>query len=411
MEPLVTKKNLTIVGSAIVAIILLLTIISARGDKMSVRSDVARHEEIVNSIATNGKIEPEEDFQAHAPMATTVKKIYVHEGDNVKRGQLLVRLDDADARATAAKALAQLRAAEADLSSVGAGGTHEEVLNNQSALVKAHAESESAQRNLDAMRRLRDSGAASDAELQDAENRLKQAQSNAQLLEQKLKGGRYSRPEVARVQAQADEARATYQAAQDLLNNANITAPRDGMVYALPVRESAYVNQGELVVGVADLKRIQVRAFVDEPDIGRLCKGQRVDVTWDAIPGRVWRGTVTRVPTTVSLHGSRTVGEVLASVDNEDLKLLPNVNINATVITAEHPNALTVPREAVRQDGNGSRFVLRIEGDELKRVPVDTAVSSMTRIEVTKGLQAGDRVALASVFGHDLKDGMRVKTD
>ncbi len=406
-----TKKNLTIAGSAIVAIILLLTIISARGDKMSVRSDVARNEEIVNAIVTNGKIEPEEDFQAHAPMATTVKKIYVHEGDQVKKGQLLVRLDDADARATAAKALAQLRGAEADLNSVGAGGTHEEVLNNQSALVKAKAEQESAQRNNDAMRRLKDSGAASDAELQDAENRLKQAQSNSQLLEQKLKGGRYSRPEVARVQAQAAEARATYQAAQDLLNNSNIAAPRDGMVYALPVRESAYVTQGDLVVGVADLKRIQVRAFVDEPDIGRLAKGQRVDVTWDGLPGRTWRGTVTRVPTTVSLHGSRTVGEVLASVNNEDLKLLPNVNINVTVITAQHPNALTVPREAVRQDKNGSRFVLRIDGDELKRVPVETAISSMTRIEVTKGLQAGDRVALASVFGHDLRDGLRVKTD
>lgn len=406
-----TKKNLTILGSAVAAIILLLTIISARGDKMSVRSDVAKHEDIVNSIVTNGKIEPEEDFQAHAPLATTVKKIYVHEGDIVKKGQLLVRLDDADARATAAKALAQLRAAQADLNSVDTGGTHEEVLNNQSALVKAHAELDSAQRNFEAMRRLKDSGAASDAEVQDAENRLKQAQSGAQLLEQKLKGGRYSRPEVARVQAQADEARATYQAAQDLLNNSNVTAPRDGMVYALPFRESAYVNQGDLVVAVADLKNIQVRAFVDEPDIGRLAKGQRVDVSWDGLPGRNWQGTVTHVPTTVSLHGSRTVGEVTASVSNDDLKLLPNVNVNVVVITAEHPKALTVPREAVRQDKNGSRYVLRIDGDELKRVPVDTAVSSMTRIEITKGLQEGDRVALASVFGHELKDGLRVKTD
>src|SRR3954469_11275047 len=193
-----TKKNLTIIGTAVVAIILLLTIISARGDKMSVRSDVAKHEAIVNSIVTNGKIEPEEDFQAHAPIATTVKKIFVREGDSVKKGQLLVRLDDADARATAAKALTQLRAAEADLNSVGAGGTHEEVMNNQSALVKAHTELEAAQRNFEAMRRLKDSGAASDAELQDADNRLKQAQSGEQLLEQKLKGGRYSRPEVAR---------------------------------------------------------------------------------------------------------------------------------------------------------------------------------------------------------------------
>src|SRR3954466_4933447 len=305
-----TKKTLTIVGSAIAAIILLLTIISARGDKMSVRSDVARHEDIENTIVTNGKIEPDVDFQAHAPLATTVKKIYVHEGDVVKKGQLLVRLDDASARATAARALAQLRAAEADLNSVGAGGTHEEVLNNQAALVKAHDDENSAKRNMDAMHRLKESGAASDAEVQNAENTFKQAQANAQVLEQKLKGGRYSRPEVERVKAQAGEASATYEAAQDLLNNSNIKAPRDGMVYALPVRESSYVNAGDLIVGVADLKRIQVRAFVDEPDIGRLAKGQRVDVTWDAVPGRTWRGVVTRIPTTVSLHGSRTVGEV-----------------------------------------------------------------------------------------------------
>jgi HlyD family secretion protein len=406
-----TKKNLTIIGSVAVAIILLLTIVSARGDKMSVRSDVARHEDIVNTIVTNGKIEPEEDFQAHAPLATTVKKIYVHEGDVVKKGQLLVRLDDADARATAAKALAQLRSAEADLNSVGAGGTHEEVLNNQAALVKAHADEDSAKRNLASMQRLKESGAASDAEVQNAENTFKQAQANAQVLEQKLKGGRYSRPEVERVKAQAGEARATYEAAQDLLGNSNIKAPRDGMVYALPVRESAYVNAGDLIVGVADLKRIQVRAFVDEPDIGRLAKGQRVDVTWDAIPGRIWHGTITRIPTSVSLQGSRTVGQVTAGVDNADLKLLPNLNVNVTVITAQHPNALTVPREAVRQDKNGSRFVFRIENDELKRVPVETAVSSLTRIEIAKGLNEGDRVALASVFGHELKDGMRVKAD
>lgn len=405
------KRNLTIIGSAVVAIILLLTIISARGDKISVRSDVAHREDIVNSIVTNGKIEPDEDFQAHAPMATTVKKVYVHEGDVVKKGQPLVRLDDADARATAAKALAQLRAAEADLNSVGAGGTHEEVLNNRAALAKAHDDEDSAKRNYAAMQRLKESGAASDAELQDARNRFEQAQTNAQLLEQKLKGGRYSRPEVERVKAQAGEARATYQAAQDLLSNSNITAPRDGMVYTVPVRESAYVNQGDLIVGVADLKHIQVRAFVDEPDIGRVAKGQRVDVTWDAIPGRVWQGTVTRVPRSVALHGSRTVGEVTAAVDNSDLKLLPNVNVNVTVVTAEHPNALTVPREAVRQDKNGSRFVFRVENDELKRVPVETAVSSLTRVEITKGLNDGDRVALASLFGHDLKDGMRVKTD
>src|SRR5438552_7902514 len=109
------RKLLSIGGSIVAAIVLLMVIISARGDKMTVRADVAHREDIVNTIATNGKIEPVEDFQAHAPLSTTVKKIYVHEGDWVKKGQPLLRLDDADARATAAKALAQLRSAEADL--------------------------------------------------------------------------------------------------------------------------------------------------------------------------------------------------------------------------------------------------------------------------------------------------------
>ena len=149
--------------------------------------------------------------------------------------------------------------------------------------------------------------------MQDAESRLKQAQSAAQLLEQKLKGGRYSRPEVARVQAQAAEARATYQAAQDLLNNSNITAPRDGMVYALPFRESAFVNQGDLVVAVANLKNIQVRAFVDEPDIGRLGKrpAGRRDLGWTS--GTKLARHRDSYTNNRFIHGSRTVGEVTAS--------------------------------------------------------------------------------------------------
>src|SRR5207253_9346172 len=134
-----------------------------------------------------------------------------------------------------------------------------------------------------------------------------------------------------KVHAQAAEAQALYDAAQNLLHNANVAAPFDGMVYALPVRESAYVNQGELVAAVADLKKIQVRAFVDEPEIGRLAPGESVQVTWDGLPDRTWTGKITRVPTTVSVHGNRNVGEFTSQVDNSDLKLLPNTNVNVTV--------------------------------------------------------------------------------
>jgi HlyD family secretion protein len=168
------------------------------------------------------------------------------------------------------------------------------------------------------------------------------------------------------------------------------------------------VNAGDLLVQVADLRTVRVRAFVDEPDIGRLSRGQQVEVTWDAVPGRTWVGTVTSVPTTVTLNGTRTVGEVTCDVDNRDLKLLPNVNVSVNVITARKDNALTVPREAVHQD-DGRTFVYRIVNDELKRVPVQTGISNLTQIEITRGLPQDAEVALGTVTGQPLKPDQPVR--
>jgi len=115
------------------------------------------------------------------------------------------------------------------------------------------------------------------------------------LLEEKRKN-RYSAPELARVQAQALEARASVAAADTLLAKSNIRAPQSGIVYALPVREGTYVNAGDLLLEEADLSKVLVRAFVDEPDVGRLHPGQPIEISWDALPGRTWQGTVTVVP-------------------------------------------------------------------------------------------------------------------
>jgi HlyD family secretion protein len=384
-----------IIGGVLVAVILLAAFASRSREAIPVRVEQARRESIVNTISTNGKIEPVQNFEAHAPMATTVKQVLVREGDTVKKGQLLLRLDDADARSQAAHARAQLRAAEANLHAVEVGGTQEEMLNTEAELVKARGELEAARRNLEAMRRLQQRGAAAPAEVQAAEERLKTAEAEANVLEQKVKGGRYSRPEVARAQAQVEEARAAYSAAQELVASSNIISPREGLVYSLPVREGAYVNPGDLLLQVADLKTIQVRGFVDEPDIGRLGVGQKVTVTWDALPGRMWEGTVTRVPTTVTLRGTRTVGEITVEVANPDLKLLPNTNVSVNVMTAKQDNALTVSREAVRQDGS-SRFVYQIVDGELRPKTVQTGISNLTRVEIKQGLSEGDTVALGS---------------
>lgn len=392
-----------------VAVVLLAAFISLRQTRVPVRAQTPARKSITSTIATNGKIEPVEYFEAHAPAATTVRRLLVHEGDAVRRGSLLLQLDDAAARAEVARTLAQLRSAEADLAAVRKGGTREEVLTNESELVKARAELDDAQRNLDAMRKLLERQAASPAEVEAAENRARRAQAQVTLLEQKL-GSRYSQPEVVRAQARAHEARAAYQAALNVLRQANVVAPRDGTVYYLPVRPGQYVESGDLLIQVGDLRKVQVRAFVDEPEIGRLARGQKVELTWDALPGRTWEGEVTRVPSTVVVRGTRTVGEVVCQVDNQDLTLLPNVNVNVTVITAQRSGALTVPREAVHVE-DGKHFVFEVVGGHLKRREVEVGVSSLTDSEIVRGLDEKTLVALGAADSAMLRDGLAVRVE
>src|SRR5258708_32110392 len=242
--------------------------------------------EIASLTSTNGKIEPITSFEANSPAPATVKRVLVNEGDHVKAGQLLLQLDDVDARAQAAKAMTQLRSAEADLHAVQSGGTQEQLLTIRADLTKAQSERDEAKKNLQAVQKLRQSGAASPAEVDAAANRLKNAESDVQLLQSKLTG-RFSSPEVAKVEASAAEARAAYAAAQDLLKNSNVRAPFAGTVYQIPVKLGSYVTGGALLVQVANLDKVHVPSFVDQPAIARLARGHRLEIKWDAIPGRI----------------------------------------------------------------------------------------------------------------------------
>ncbi|HWG48718.1 MAG TPA: efflux RND transporter periplasmic adaptor subunit [Candidatus Acidoferrales bacterium] len=401
------RRLITVIVIAVAAVLLFTGWMRMRSTVVPVRTEQVTRDDIASVISTNGKVEPEKNFAAHAPAPAIVKRVLVQEGDRVRAGQLLLQLDDADARAQAAKALAQLRAAQADLQGSKSGGTHEEVLTTQADLKKAQAERDDAQRSLDAVQRLQQNGAAAPAEVEAARNRLTKANADVQLLESRL-NGRFSSPELAKIEANLNEARAAYSAAEELLKNLNVRAPFSGTVYQLPVRASAYVNGGEILVQVANLEKVRVRAFVDEPEIGRLGVGEKVEISWDAIPGRVWEGTLTRVPASVTMVGTRTVGETTTEIDNFDRKLLPNVNVNVTIITARHSNVLTVSREAVH-DLNGKRYVYTIVGDKLRAQEVRIGISSLTRIEITQGLNEGEQIALGAVNAAALRNGMEVK--
>ena len=374
---------------------------------VKVRAAVVQRGPIRSLVSTNGKVEPIQNFEAHAPIATTVKRVLVKEGDHVKKGQLLLQLDDADIRMQAAKAQAQVKTAQADQSALKTGGTQEEVLTLNSQLIKARSARDTAQRSLDALRRLQQDGAASPGEVRQGEDALARAQADVTLLEQKQKD-RYSVPEAARIEAHGSEAQAAYDSAEDALSKSSVRAEFEGIVYSLPVKDGTFVQAGDLLLQEADLSRVLVRAFVDEPDVGRLQLGEKVEITWDAVQGRVWTGTVNSVPATVKLRGNRNVGETTCLIDNKDLRLLPNINVGVTIVVAEHREVLTLQRDALRMD-DSKPYVFRIDGNRLKRVPIEFSLQNLTRVEITSGLSQGERVALPAEDQKPLVDGAVVK--
>ena len=393
-------------AAAVVAVILLASF-AWRDDSVSVITATVKRGNIRSLISTNGKVEPINNFEAHAPTGTVVKRVLVKEGDHVKQGQLLVELDAATAESQAAQALARIRGSEADMHAIEHGGTQEEVLTIQAQMVKAVADRDAAQRNLDALQRLQQTGAASPGEVRAGQAQLSTAEAQVKLLQSK-QNERYSRPEISSVQAKQSEAQSAYSATQDILRQLVIRAPFAGVVYSLPVRQGTYVNPGDLVLQEADLSKILVRAYVDEPDVARLSPGQRIEVTWDAVPGRIWTGAVSSIPAAVKLHGTRNVGETTCTVPNQDFKLLPNIIVGVTIVTADHDHVLIVPREALRMDA-GKPYLYVVANNEIQQRNVETAISDLTKAEITSGVSEGMKVALSAVNSKPLHDHIPVK--
>ena len=400
------RRRWIVWAAGIAVAVVLLASFASRDDAVPILTATVTRGTIRSVISTNGKVEPINNFEAHAPIGTTVKKIFAKEGDHVRKGQLLVELDAANARSQASQALAQIRSSEADMNAIHSGGTQEEVLTIHAQLVKAKADRDAAQRNRDALQKLEQSGAASAGEVRAAQTQLASAEAQVKLLESK-ESERYSQPEISSAQARESEAQSAYSAAEDVLNQLVIRAPFDGEVYSLPVRQGTYVNPGDLILQEADLSKVLVRAYVDEPDVARLTPHQKIEVTWDAIPGRIWTGTVNTIPASVKMHGTRNVGETTCVVANEDFKLLPNINVGVTIVTRQDDGVLMVPREALRLD-DGQPYVFVVASNQLEHRNVETSISNLTEAEVT-GVAEGAKVAVSAVNSKPLTNHLPVK--
>lgn len=379
-------------------------------DKVAVRTAPVERQSLINTIATNGRVEPIDDFQAHAPMASVIQALPVRLGQHVSRGQELVKLDASDAQSKVAAAQASLTGAQSSLQNMQAGGTQDELLSQKSDLAAAQTQQQQAEKSVAALQALQARGAASASEVTSAQQKVADAQARVAQLQGRMRG-RYSSSDLATQRAQVAEARSQLAAAQSGYAGLDVHSPISGVVYALPYARYDFVPAGDAVVDVADLNRLQVRAYFDEPEIGKLSAGQPVVISWDAKPNQLWHGHVTQAPTTViTYNGTRNVGVCLISIDDANNQLIPNINVTVRVTTSEHLNVLSVPREALHAEG-GHNFVYRIVANRLVRTPVTVHEGdvNLTRVGISGGLQQGDVVALGATTDVDLADGMRVK--
>lgn len=378
-------------------------------------------ENLISSITSNGKVEPISPYVMSAQLDTFIEKILVTEGQKVRKGQLLMELNVKEAAAQLADTKSKLLRAQDDLRAARAGGKVDDAAKITTDLAKAEAERDRLERNHDALVRLAKQQAATKQDLAANELALVNAKGEVtRLLAVKQQFDEQARLDAERGELQVQQILSDMAAMEDKVGNGRITAPADGTLYALgrnaagqPLKAGDYVKVGDLLAEMADLHKVRVRAFIDEPDLGGLETDEPVIITWDALPNKSWAGTTEVIPKQVVPHGTRSVGELLCAVNNDKLQLLPNINVNVRINSKEHLNVLAVPRGAVAYE-NGNRYVYVVKPNQLgvgkstlEKREIQVGIADATSYEVVSGLQQGEMVALPG--DTDLKDGMTVQ--
>jgi HlyD family secretion protein len=389
--------------------------------KLSGRQPVARiaavepkRANLSASISSNGKVEPITPYTIRARLQTFVEKVYATEGQQVKKGQLLLTMNVTDARGQLASARVQLLNAQDAVRAASTGGRPDDAARVASDLAKAQAERDRLKTDHDTLARLLADQAATKEEL--AANELALEKAEAELSRARAAKEEFDRRVKLNVQEaalKADQAQHEVASLEEKVASAEVRAPVNGTLYSLPAKAGAFVSVGELLAEMADLHKVRVRAFIDEPELGALEPNQSVLISWDALPNRTWRGNTEVIPKQVVPHGTRSVGELLCSVDNDKLELLPNINVNVRINSRERIGVLSIPRGAVQIDGS-HRYVyvitdgtLGVNQTRLEKREIRVGIASATDYEILSGLIEGDKVALPGDV--ELKDGLAVR--
>ena len=324
------KKILWISIILIAAAILIIWGIRHRSPEIVLATEKPHNGYIANAVSATGTVQPVDTVAVGTQVSGTISKVYADFNSKVKKGQLLAELDKTILNAQVQQILASIQQAESQLT------YQQSNFNRQSELYKA--------------------GAISKADLETAENGFKVAQAGIKSAQSQL------------------------QAAQKNLSLANIYSPIDGTVLSRNVSEGQTVassfNTPTLFSIAKDLTQMQVRAAVDEADIGNVKKGQRVSFTVDAFPDDIFNGTLLEVRLQPSVSANVVTYTTIINASNSELKLKPGMTANITIYTKEENNALLISARATKFKPDSTIMMKYKIVDERKKLKGEQTASA-----------------------------------
>jgi HlyD family secretion protein len=451
------KKILIISGAVLVAAgVAGFTIVRAQSGYTKVLTAKVVRQNLVSIVSGTGQIKPKTYVNIGATSFGRITHLYVKEGDHVKRGQVLATVESVQAKAGVDAQEASIRSADTDISSyLAAEKTAEATV--------AHSEADLNQKLLDWQR----AQALYKAELiakSEYDSKKAAYDTDVATLAQSKAALVQSRAQTASARGKLGTAQATLTSNIDALNKTVSVAPFDGIVTNMPVREGETVvvgiqnAEGSTLMTLADLSIITAEVKVDETDIVNVAMGQPVDVTVDALPGKVFPGKVTEVgdqailrstgiATSQSTTGTEEAKDfkVVVTLSNPPPELRPGLSATAKITTARRQNVLTIPIQALamrtpaslkpgntmqtvnaastdgaptiasaQDPGAQGVFLLRSHGSKIESqfVPVTTGITGSTDIEVTGGLKEGDEIVIGPYkVLRTLRNDVKLKRD
>jgi len=446
------KILLAVLIFLVVAGVVIGSIIHSRNSVTAVATDKALQQDLVATVSGTGQIRPLRYVNVGATAFGRITHLYVKEGDHVKAGQLLATVESEQ---PASQVQAQEATIAANQTNVQSYVANEKTAEANVAQAKADLE----QKQLDyqrAQQLYKDKLIAK----QDFDAKKAAYDVDVATLQQRVAAVSQAKAQTASARSQVAQSQAMLKGNNYNLGLTESRAPFDALVTNVPVREGETVvvgiqnAEGSTLMTLANMGIITAEVKVDETDIVNVKLGQPADVTVDAFPGRVLKGHVTEVGdqallrTTGLATSQSTTGteeakdfKVVVTLDNPPNDLRPGLSCNAKITTANKPNVLAIPIQAlVERDVNTENSLYKSHGKEseggaaaatkpvdtqgvyllvhdgnrlrVRFVPVTTGVVGSTNIEVLSGLKPGDEIVTGRYkVLRTLKSGTAVKRD